>query len=240
MADPIPIDRVIQVFVVFMGSGIVLFVIALLILKRSRSNLHVAFSGFFICIFVGAIINVIYALLTTQVEESIVVNLHLTTYSLFCMAHLFLFIFNLLLLKSNQVITKPKQILMILLYTALISVFFFIPDGAHINAQTYYRPQWSLTMYIYAILISLMVMIPTIITATNIYKKLEEVELRKRWIYSLIGIIIIQIEHIGVSTMIFLNNPLLRQWWNIFDLIAIAGNILTYYGVGRQLIGKTN
>ena len=236
MTDPIPLSRVIQVFVVFMGAGIVFLIVALLILRRGRNNLNYIFSGFFLCIFAGAVVNVVYVLLTTYVDEIIVVRLHLLTYGLFCVAQMFLLLFNLILLKSEQVITIKKQLIMLLGFIVLVVVYYFIPDGAHINESTFYRPQWNLTMFLYANIICIvLVFIPTIYTAILIYKKFETPELKRRWKFYFIGIIMVQIEHIGVGVMIFINNPELRAIWNIYDIIFLFSTYFLYYGVGKQL-----
>ncbi len=236
MLQVITFSRFIQVFIVFLGGGIFFLFFAFLILRRGRKNINIVFSGFFICIFIGGVLNIIYAFLTTIADETIVVTLHFITYYFFCLAHVFLLIFNLLLLKSEKIITIKKQLSIVLTFSVLFLVLIFIPGGIRINESTHFRPQWNLPFFLYAtILMICYAIIPTIITSILIYKKFEDSQLKKKWIFYFIGTIMIFIELIGVGVMIFINDPELRAIWNIYDLTVLIGVYFLYYGIGRQL-----
>ena len=83
--------RIIQVYVFQLGMGIFFLLIALLILKRDRKRLNVIFSAFFLCIFLGTLVNVIYAPLNVNPA---VLFLHLITDFLLFLSVIFLLIFN--------------------------------------------------------------------------------------------------------------------------------------------------
>ena len=210
--------------------------ISILILKRQRNNLSYALSCFFIFIFLGGLFNAIYVLLTTQVNEPTVCFLHFVTYFFFCFAQIFLLIFNLILLRSDRIISKKKQFYILGIYAILLWGLLLIPEGIHINKSTYYRPQWNLAFFIYANLVWIgCAMIPTLYTSLKIYKSIDDSDLKKKWIYYLIGTIMVYIELFGVGVLIYINDPTLRLIWNIYDLTVILGAILIFYGVGRQL-----
>ena len=236
MFQTIPVSRVVQVFIIFLGGGIFFLILAFLIIRKNKNRLNYTISGFFIFIFLGGVFNAIYALLTTHVDEGTVVTLHIITYFFFCLAQIFLLLFNILLMKSEKLITIKKQLIILGIYSALLLVLFFIPDGVRINENTYYRPHWNLQFFIYANIVWIgFAMIPTLYTSYKLYKMFEDPEIKKRWKIYMIGTIMIYIELFGVGVMILINDPFLRQIWNIYDVSVLIGAFLIYYGVVRQL-----
>lgn len=236
MFQTIPVSRVVQVFIIFLGGGIFFLILAFLIIRKNKNRLNYTISGFFIFIFLGGVFNAIYALLTTHVDEGIVVTLHIITYVFFCLAQIFLLLFNILLMKSEKLITLKKQLNILGIYSALLLVLFFIPEGVRINENTHYRPEWNLQFFIYANIVWIgFAMIPTLYTSLKLYKMFEDPEIKKRWKIYMIGTIMIYIELFGVGVMILINDPFLRQIWNIYDVSVLIGAFLIYYGVVRQL-----
>jgi len=236
MFQTIPVSRVVQVFIIFLGGGIFFLILAFLIIRKNKNRLNYTISGFFIFIFLGGVFNAIYALLTSHVDEGTVVTLHIITYLFFCLAQIFLLLFNILLMKSEKLITLKKQLIILGIYSALLLVLFFIPDGVRINENTYYRPHWNLQFFIYANIVWIgCAMIPTLYTSYKLYKMFEDPEIKKRWKIYMIGTIMIYIELFGVGVMILINDPFLRQIWNIYDVSVLIGAFLIYYGVVRQL-----
>lgn len=236
MLQAIPFSRVIQVFIIFLGGGTFFLILSFLILRKNKLRLNYTMCGFFIFIFLGGLFNAIYALLTTHVDESIVVALHIITYIFFCLAQIFLFLFNLILWKSEKLITLGKQLAILGVYSALLLVLFFIPEGVRINENTYYRPQWNLQFFIYANVVWIgFAMIPTLYTSLKLYQAFEDTKIKKRWRIYVIGTIMVYIELFGVGVMILLNDPFLRAIWNIYDVSVLIGAFFIYYGVVRQL-----
>ena len=137
MFQAIPLSRIIQVFIIFLGGGIFFLILAFLILRKGKNRTNTTFSGFFIFIFLGGLLNAIYALLTTYADEKTVVTLHILTYIFFCYAQIFLLLSNLNMLKSVRLITLNKQIIIMGIYGALLFVLFFIPEGVRINKSTH-------------------------------------------------------------------------------------------------------
>ncbi|MFX1337298.1 MAG: hypothetical protein ACFFDK_01670 [Promethearchaeota archaeon] len=236
MFQPIPFSRIIQVFIIFLGGGIFFLVLSFLILRKNKHRLNLTICGFFIFIFLGGLFNAIYVILTTQVDESVVVALHIITYIFFCLAQIFLLMFNLILWKSEKLFTIKKQLIILGIYCALLFVLFFIPEGVRINESTYYRPQWNLQFFIYANIVWIgYAVIPTLYTSIKLYQAFEDPKIKKRWKIYVIGMIMIYVELFGVGVMILINDPFLRAVWNIYDVCVLIGAFLIYYGVVRQL-----
>ena len=77
--------------------------------------------------------------------------------------------------------------------------------------------------FLYAtILLVCFAIIPTIYISIRIYYKFEAEQLKKKWIFYLIGTIIVYIELLGVGVMILINDPELRAIWNIVDLAVVV------------------
>ncbi|TFF83692.1 MAG: hypothetical protein EU552_02925 [Promethearchaeota archaeon] len=235
MLQVITFSRIIQVFILFFGGGIFFLIIAMLILKRQRNSMTHSLSLFFIFIFIGGLFNAIYVILTPHVSEPTVCSLHFITYFFFCFAQIFLLIFNLIILRSDRIISIKKRLSIIISYAGLLWLLILIPGGIMINEHTYYRPQWNLTFFIFANVIWMgFAMIPTIITSIKVYRSIDDKVLRKKWLFYFIGTLMIYVELFGVGVCIYINDPMLRLMWNIYDLSVFLGAIMIYYGVGRQ------
>jgi hypothetical protein len=232
----ITLSRIIQVFIIFLGGGTFFLILSFLILRKNKKRINLTICGFFVFIFLGGLFNAIYALLTTHVDESIVVTLHIITYIFFCLAQIFLLLFNFILWKSEKLLTLKKQIIILSIYSAFLLVLFFIPEGVRINENTHYRPQWNLPFFIYANIVWIgCAMVPTLYTSLKLYKIFEDIKIKKRWRIYMIGTIMIYVELFGVGMMILINDPFLRQIWNIYDISVLIGAFFIYYGVVRQL-----
>jgi hypothetical protein len=177
----------------------------------------------------------IYALIFI---ELIVVILTYITNFIICLAPIFLLIFNLILLKSEKVIDLKKQLLIILSYGGILSLMFlFYPfEGVQNNASTNWYPLWNLPylIFIYFALTSFTT-IPILYTSSKLYKKFEDQELKKKWLYYIAG-------YIGLAIYLystFLGNYMSNLLTYILISIGIAAIIpsifLLYYGVGKRL-----
>ncbi|MHA1149475.1 MAG: hypothetical protein ACTSR8_14660 [Promethearchaeota archaeon] len=233
-----PEARFIQIYIVQLLVGIMFAFIAYLILKRDKKRLNVIFSGFYLCNFAGIVINCIYAPLN---DEVVVLWLNFATNFLFAFSPVFLIIFDLILLKSEKVMNRVKQNLILLVYgAALLGLIFFIiqPEpGVVINESTSWRPVYTLPFYLYLMVILIgMGLIPSMYFSYQIYKKFEDEVLKRKWIFFFIGVVLIYAFAIGTFSMNYLNVDSIRAIWALFSLLfSILGPLLIYYGVGKQL-----
>ncbi len=229
------ISRIIQVYVVQGFIAVFFLYLAYNIFKRDRKRLNLLFGLSFIFVTIGLINNMIYALI--QFELALLVFNFITNFSV-GFGLIFLTIFNLILLRSEKVITVKVQNLIILVYGILLfSMIIFLPlGGMTINETTNYRAVWSLPYYLYVIIvISIGGVIPTLITSVIIYIQFTDVDLKKRWKYFIIGTSGLYIYMYGAFTTNLLNIELLRLIWSVVSLSIVIFIYLMYYGVGRQL-----
>ncbi len=228
------LTRFIQVYIVQGIVGIIYLIIAYKILKRDTKRLNVILSLFYILGATGVFLNWIYAPLT---DEPTVFILNFLTNYCFFLAPIFLVVFELILLKSEKMFTRQKQLLVIIIYGVIMFCSIFIPNGVTINASTDWKPVWSLPFFIYVIIFfSLLGLLPTFHYGFAVYKKFENEELKKKWKYYLIGIIGLAAFTIGTFFSNTLNDPTFRVMWAFVALpLIIISPILIYLGVGKQL-----
>jgi hypothetical protein len=228
--------RFIQVYIAQLGvGGIYFLIIAVLILKRSTKQLNQIFASFFISVAIGTIINVIYATLT---NATIVRFLHILTYYFFCIALVFLLLFNLMILKSEQMINRKKQLFLIIIWAGLLLGLFIIglTGNVHIDATTDWKPAWDLPYFLYGFILCLSCMIiPTIYTSIQIYNEFEDELLKEKWRYFLIGTGCYYLMWGGTSISNFLANDLVRSIWGVIALLSFVAIYAMYYGVGKQI-----
>ena len=206
------------------------------ILKRDRKRLNIIFSLFYLSVVVGLFINFIYAPIA---DANIVLILNFSTNFFIYFAVVFLVVFELILLKSEKVITFPKQLLIILIYGIglfCMILFVFVP-GWGVTLNPTWAPIWSIPFFIYVMLVvTLGGIIPTLYFALQISKKFEDEILKKRWKFFIIGVCALFIFMYGIFISNTLNIALLRTAMGALGLIlAIIGGYLIYYGVGKSI-----
>jgi hypothetical protein len=206
------------------------------ILKRDRKRLNIIFALFYLSVVVGLFINFIYAPL---IDDTIVRVLNFLTNFFIYFAVVFLVVFELILLKSEKVITFPKQLLIILAYgIALFCMIFFVfVEGMGVTLSATLAPIWSVTFFIYVMLVvTIGGIVPTLYFAMQISKKFEDDTLKKRWKFFIIGVCGLFIFMYGIFISNTLNNSTFRLIMGALGLIlAIIGGYLIYYGVGKSI-----
>ncbi len=219
---------------VVQGIVFVLFIIiAYKILKRSKKQINVMLSSFFISAAIGLAINFIYVVL---IDEQIVLILYYLTLFFIFLAPIFFLIFNLMVLKSENKFSKGNQFITISIYAIIIFCMIFIPDGVKINENTDWQPVWSVFLILYLIImISAFAVLPGIYYSVKVYKKFNYTNLKKKWTYYLIGVCLLYFLMYAIMFSNFLNDWLIRSIIGFFGVIfSIIGGLLIYYGVGKM------
>ena len=234
--------RILQVYLI-QGLVFLFFVyLSILILKRDKKRLNRIFSGFYILISLGLLFNFIYAPLRSDDLVSVIEILNFVTNYCLLLGPIFLVVFQLILLKSEKVITEKKQLIIILSYSvvlvSLIGFMFGEETGVDITGPTWV-PIYHLPIFIYLVIVhSISSTIPTIYLSTMVYKKLEDPMIRNKWRFFMVGIHSLNIFMYGTYSSYILEVvlPGFRFGWSIVGLIlVVAGGYMVFYGVGRQL-----
>ena len=232
LAQTMDIARFIQIFMVQGLAGLFYLFIAYKILKRERKGLNLILSSFYICVAFAVIINVIYAFIFV---EEIVYILHVTTYYLLCFPLIFLLVFVLILLKSEDVFTPKFQLILIIVFGILLVGLWLIPNGVTINESTNWKPDWSLTYLLYSLIVCSLSIFPTIFLSLKLYRKFEYKGLKKKLKYFLIGISGYFFLYFGTSISNTLNDPTFRIIWSLLSLPMLVSLYFVYFGVAKNL-----
>ncbi len=235
---------------VYVAQGFICFFFIFLaykILKRDRKRLNLIFSGFYLSAAIGLLMNFIYAPLDPlEFEPAILFLNFITNFGIFY-SSIFLVVFDLILLKSEKVITPIKQLVILIVYgiAMFCMIFFIYVEGIAFDGSSRlgveldldsWSPIWNLPFFLYLLIIE---SIPTgffFYFSFQIYKKFEDEQLRKKWKFFIFGATALIIFMYGIFVSNFLNDPTFRLVMGAIGLIlAIAGGYLMYNGVGRQL-----
>jgi len=210
--------------------------LAIKILKRDRKRLNVIFSGFYISPVIGFLVNFIYGPMT---DVNLVLLLNFVTNFGIYYSAIFLVVFDLILLKSEKVITTTKQILILLGYgiAMFCMIFFLFIPGAGVTLNATWSPVWAFPFFIYVVLVvSIGAVIPFLYLSFQIHKKFEDDLLKKKWKYFIYGFCCLIVFMYGIFISNTLNDATFRIILGLIGLVlAIAGGYLMYTGVGRQL-----
>ncbi|MEJ2250206.1 MAG: hypothetical protein P8Y97_11175 [Candidatus Lokiarchaeota archaeon] len=236
MLQQIDISGIIQVFIVQLIIAIIFIIVGLKIIRNNKKRLNYTFSGFYFCVAIGALLNIVYSIIKIELP---VLMLNFITNFFVSFGLIFIYSTNQIILKSSMVYDLKSQEKYMVLYGVLLIlsiVFYFFGFGVTINASTNWKPNWHLFYYLYMnLIVTIFAIIPMLYTSLKIYKDFKDETLRKRWKYYLIGLIGLIVYMYGAFFNNLINMPIFRFVFSIFGLSVILWLILLYYGVGRQI-----
>jgi len=241
LQSQIPFERIIFVYVI---QGIIVLFFCLIIfqiLRRRRQRLNLIFSGFFISITIGLIINMIYFPMTyfPMTNEIIIKALNFLTNFFIFFGLIFILIVNLIILESTIIFSVKRQNKIILYYGLLlffgmliILIFFKGVDIDNITGYPIWAPHFFICVFS---IVTCFAAIPIIITTLKIYKSFETKGLKRKWLYYFVGLFggIMVLYTIIIQNL--LNDPVYRSIILIVDITIIIWAPLTYLGVGSKL-----
>ncbi|NVM19513.1 MAG: hypothetical protein HWN80_17560 [Candidatus Lokiarchaeota archaeon] len=225
---------------VYIAQGVILVVflyLAIRILLRDRKRLNAIFAGLYISPVIGVLMNFIYAPLT---DETIVLFLNFISNATAIYAPIFVVVFDLILLKSEKIISTSKQLAILIAYGIAVlcmGIFLLIPGFGVTIGPPNWTPVWSIPIYLYVVLIlTCFATIPALYFSIKIYQKFEDEILKKKWKFFIYGFIALMTFMYLIFTSNTLDNATFRLILAGTGLIlAVLGGLLMYYGVGRQI-----
>jgi hypothetical protein len=174
-------------------------------------------------------------------DEFLVPILNFFTNFGFFYAPIFIVVFDLILLKSEKVISTSKQLMILIIYgIAMFGMIFFlfIPgSGVTINQGTGWSPVWSLPFFLYVVLVETIgALIPSLYFSFQIYKKFEDEQLKRKWRFFIFGFIALMTFMYAIFISNYIGDPTVRLLIGVVGLmLAILGGFLMYFGVGKQI-----
>jgi len=230
-----------RILTVYGAQGVILavfFYLAIRILLRDRKRLNVIFAGLYLSPAIGILFNWIYAPLT---DVPIVQLFNFFTNFGTIYAPIFIVVFDLILLKSEKIISTSKQLAILIAYGIVVlcmGFFLLIPGfGVTINAGTDWTPVWSIPFFVYVVLVlTCCATIPALYFSIKIYQKFEDEVLKKRWRFFIYGFIALMTFMYAIFVSNTLANADFRLIIGVIGIIlALLGAFLMYFGVGKQI-----
>ena len=170
---------------VYIAQGLMFGIFAFLaykILKRDKKQLNDIFAGFYISVAIGLFINFIYAPLT---DVNIVLMLNFLTNFFAFYSPIFILVFELILLKSEDSITLSKQLSILIGYGIMMfcmMIFLFVEDWGVEIGPPEWTPHWMIPFFIYVVIVASVVIVgPSLYIFYKIYKKFSDDVLKKKW-----------------------------------------------------------
>jgi hypothetical protein len=225
---------VLQTLLVNGPIGVLWLIFAVKILKRGPSKrINQMFFLFLGLTAIGMFVNVAYRLIGDEFWNIVLnqVVIYLSTVSI-----VFLLIFNLIILKSDKIITDKIKFVLIIAWSIISSGYFFIEGGVEwiYPSGVAGVPHWSPVFAIFGIIIGQTLWSATLIVVIQIYRRFEDQKLRRKYINTIVAIAIFDWILIGNCINNMINEPTFSTIFLITSILVIPAGILLYMGVKRD------
>jgi hypothetical protein len=155
-------------------------------------------------------------------------------------APIFVVVFDLILLKSEKIISTSKQLAILIGYGIVVlcmGIFLFFPGYGIAIGPPNWTPVWSIPIFLYVVLsLTCCATIPGLYFSIKIYQKFEDAQLKKKWRFFIYGYIALMTFMYAIFISNILNDTTFRLIAGVLGLgLALLGGFLMYYGVGRQI-----
>ncbi|MHA1728087.1 MAG: hypothetical protein ACTSWY_05085 [Promethearchaeota archaeon] len=213
-------------------SMITLFLgLGLSILKRGPSKrINQMFFLFLLSNAVGLACNIFYRSTETIIPGIEIIG-NKTTIFLVDISLMFLLLFNLIIWKSDKIITDKIKSVLIIGWMLLCSILFLIPNGVEFIGGV---PAWNLPFFLHGVILTQFLLGTVIFVNLQIYKRFENKELKNKYRRSILGVVLFDWLVIGNYLANFLNNPIFRDIFTYTALVSVPAGILLYLGVKRE------
>ena len=231
MADELRIIVIVaqQTFVLLFFS---ILIFRLLRNERSMKTLSLALFYFLNITFTS--LNLIYVFIRTN---PLTFWLHFLSVYMMLLSPVFYYVFNMMILKSEEVLNVRLERYIIGIYSSTLFVtmfiFGFIFQGIKINESTSWKPVWNVLIFVIPmyILITCICLIPSVVRFIQLLLRIKNEELRKRWKILTCGFFIL----IGIGYGVFIynswDNTIFKTIWLLNSLILTpSAALMIYYG----------
>ncbi|MHA1703178.1 MAG: hypothetical protein ACTSWK_13015, partial [Promethearchaeota archaeon] len=208
------------------------------ILRRRKSRLNATFSGFYISIALGLLINAAYVVINEFFRnEPLALLLNYISAFLIFYGPILMLATNRILIHSEVIYSLKSELKLLSIYGFALGfmVIFYFFDGIEFNESTSWRPVWSLPYFIYiVIVVSVFTTIPSIVTSFKILTVMKDKRMKRRWVWLMIGLIGLYVyEYLAFLTN-YLNTDFLRMISSLFAISVILWVWLIYKGVKKE------
>ena len=234
----IDFSRIFLIFVIGIVLAIFFLGLGWSILRRRKSRLNATFSGFYISIALGLLVNAAYVVINEIVRsEPLALLLNYISSFLIFYGPVFMLATNRILIHSEAAYRLKSELKLLLIYAVALgfmAIFYFF-DGIEFNASTNWRPVWSLPYLVYLILVvSAFTIIPTIGSSFKILTVMKDKKMKRRWIWLMIGLLGLYVYLYLAFFTNYFESDFLRMISSLYAITVILWVWLIYKGVKKE------
>ena len=238
---------ILQVYVIYGIIFLLFVVLGIKALIRKRTRVSITLSLVFLIPAVGILTNILYRALDSY-EFNLIGNK--ITIVLSCLGLINIYFFMAIINDSQLAFTLRKQTLLFLGYAVLLSVLFFIPDAvefeyggvagiAGYDARSMDPldlgvPVWTTAFFLYGLILSQFVVGFLIFTAVKQYQRFGGNIYGKKYLRTILGMILMDAVIVGSFVFNWLNTPLGRTINLYIGICIIPAAILLYLGLKEE------
>ena len=183
-------------------------------------------------------LNLVYAFIRTN---PLTFWFHFFSVYLMLLSPVFYYVFNMMILKSEEVLNARLERTIIATYSITLFVMMFICgflfQGITINESTSWRPVWNVSIFVFPmyVLITFICLIPSVVRYRQILARIKNEELRKRWKVLSMGIFMFYVICLGVFIYNAVDNILFKTIWNLSTwVMSLSAALMIYYGFRKM------
>jgi len=228
------INRIILVYGI---QGLIIFFFSILVVqlfRRDRTYQTNLLVSFLISVIIGNVTNMVYAVLENGI---LIIILHLCVnfFNFFGLG--FLYILNRILLDSEMVYSRNRQIKYLSIYGSVYLIgMFLIGLNGGVTLSNFSYPVWNVYFYIFMLAIVFgFGIIPILATSIKILRRMEAKNLRRRFLQYYFGVLGMASVVLLIFTINFWNDNNLRTIVSIYSISTILWVWLIQRGLGRKL-----
>ena len=237
---------ILQVYLIYGLIFIMFSYFAIKALIRTRNRISITLALVFIIPALGILTNILYRTIDTY-QFNLIGNK--ITIILSCLGLINIYFFVELVSKSQVSFPIWKQITLFVIYAVLLSVLFFIPNGVEFEyngvpgIDGYNNrdpldlgvPVWTTAFFLYGLIISQALIIWLISITVKQYKEFgKDSKYGKKYIRTLIGMILMDIVIVGSFVFNWLNTPIGRNINLVAGIFIFPAAILLYLGLRQE------
>ncbi len=239
---------ILQVYLIYGLIFIMFSYFAIKALIRTRNRISITLSLVFIIPALGILTNILYRTIDTY-NFNLIGNK--ITIILSCLGLINIYFFVELVSKSQVSFPLWKQITIFVIYAILLSVLFFIPNGVEfeyngvpgiegydtrvLDPLDLGVPVWTTTFFLYGLIISQALIIWLIYITVKQYKEFgKDSKFGRKYIQTLIGMILMDIVIVGSFVFNYINIPIGRTINLVAGICIFPAAILLYLGLRQE------
>jgi len=231
-------DFLLYYLTALIAAGILSIVVYKILKRNPKNRFNQIFSLSYISITVSILIDLILSSVADPAHENLVNFLFILVNMCLYTATGFILLSILILYGPKKVLENKNQILFVLIYAGLASIYFFIPKPNAIRispegiqyAPKIYLPEFVFNLVFYTSSLSI-----TMFFALKVLRDIKDPKVKKRFLLFIIGICVLYYFPFGIAISNYIDTEEIRWLHMNLTALSLSSVFLIYYGIGSNL-----